>query len=66
MEFGSKNEQIEEAMGEINDLIEKIFSMQLYALENENQTCSKIVGELLQNDLIAHVKSLPALKLLIY
>ena len=29
-------------------------------------TCSKIVAELLHNDLIGHMRSIPSLKLLVY
>ena len=53
-------------MLKVNEIINSIYAMNQPLLETQLQTCHHIVGELLHNDLISHIQSVHALRLLSY
>lgn len=57
---------IDTPLMKVNELINSVFAMNQYEMVDQLQTCSKIVSQLLQNQLINHVSSLAAAKLLVY
>lgn len=59
-------ETIDPTLMKINELINSIFAMNQPTLVDQLQTCSKIVSQLLQNELINHISGLGAAKLLCF
>lgn len=50
----------------VNEVINSIFALNQHEIIDQLQTCSKIVSQLLQNELINHFPSQAATKLLTY
>lgn len=65
-ESRSSYDPIDLPLMKVNELINSIFAMNQPAMAEQLKTCSKIVGQLLQNELISHISSLGAAKLLCY
>ena len=51
---------------QINEIVNSIFAMNAQAIDSQLYNLSKIVGQFLRNDLITHINSVKALKLLAY
>lgn len=60
------NNNLELPLMKVNELINSIFAMNHHEMADQLQTCSKIVSQLLQNELVNHLSSIAAAKLLSY